>query len=75
MPNPGEKAGWRSSQLYPGHVHLPGVPQDVHPGGVGGLHEGGNGEIVERDTLSVERRVAAAGQLKFPGKNGTELKG
>ena len=30
---------------------------------------------MERDTLSVERGVAAAGQLQFPGKNGTELKG
>jgi hypothetical protein len=46
-------------------VHLPGVPEDVHPGGVRCLHEGRDGEVVQGNSLTVERRIPTGVQLQL----------
>jgi hypothetical protein len=46
-------------------VHLPGVPEDIHPGGVRRLHEGRDGEVVQGNSLTVERWIPARVQLQL----------
>jgi hypothetical protein len=46
-------------------VHLPGIPEDIHPGGVRRLHEGRDGEVVQGNSLTVKRRIPAGVQLQL----------